>query len=185
MNSDSSITAFAPPQAEDTFDVTVVNPWGTSAVVSAGEITYTAASNLPTVTALNVTSGPTGGGTSVTLTGTHFTDVTHVAFGTATAPRHGGFVIMMEINGRYRALAVDEIVGIHDIVVKGLDIIVGRPVGISGSTILGVGRVIMILNPASLATISPFVNEPSAGGPGVGGSGAVGPDVGRPGANRP
>ena len=64
---------------------------------------------------------------------------------------------MIEVNGRFRALVVDEIIGIRDIVVKGLDSIVGRPQGISGSTILGDGRVIMILDPAALAAISPFV----------------------------
>ena len=57
---------------------------------------------------------------------------------------------------RYRALAFDEIVGIRDIVVKGLDSIVGEPAGVSGSTILGDGRVIMILDPTALATIPPW-----------------------------
>ncbi len=77
-------------------------------------------------------------------------------FGTATVPRQDGFVIVMEINGRFRALAADEIAGIHDIVVKGLDPVVGTPPGVSGSTILGDGRVIMILNPTALASIPPF-----------------------------
>ena len=81
------------------------------------------------------------------------------AFGTAEAPRAGGFVLVMEINGRYRALAFDEIVGIRDIVVKGLDRIVGEPRGVSGSTILGDGRVIMILDPTALATIPPFTAD--------------------------
>ena len=78
------------------------------------------------------------------------------AFATAAAPRADGFVLVMEINGRYRALAFDEIVGIRDIVVKGLDSIVGEPPGVSGSTILGDGRVIMILDPTALATIPPW-----------------------------
>lgn len=80
-----------------------------------------------------------------------------LAFGTATDPRDTGFVVVIEVDGRFRALAVDAIVGIHDIVVKGLDSIVGQPVGISGSTILGDGRVVMILDPATLAAIPPFV----------------------------
>jgi two-component system chemotaxis sensor kinase CheA len=80
------------------------------------------------------------------------------AFGTARGVRDEGFIVVMEVNGRYRGLAVDEIAGIHDIVVKGLDQIVGRPVGISGSTILGDGRVIMILDPATLASIPPFTS---------------------------
>jgi hypothetical protein len=81
VNSDVSITATAPVQATGTFDVTVVNPWGTSATGSADHYTYTAASGNPTVTSLGTSSGPTGGGTSVTITGTNFTGATAVAFG--------------------------------------------------------------------------------------------------------
>ena len=80
-----------------------------------------------------------------------------LAFGTAPVPRDEGFVVVIEVAGRFRGLAVDALVGIRDIVVKGLDRIVGRPRGISGSTILGDGRVIMILDPASLTAASPFV----------------------------
>lgn len=76
-------------------------------------------------------------------------------FGTTDSMRREGFLVIIEVNGRYRALAIDEIAGIHDIVVKGLDRIVGAPAGISGSTILGDGRVIMILDPAALANLSP------------------------------
>lgn len=81
------------------------------------------------------------------------------AFGTAGQPRTGGVFILIEINGRYRAVAVDEVVEIRDIVVKSLDNIVGDPVGISGSTVLGDGRVIMILDPTALATIPPFTGS--------------------------
>ncbi len=40
---------------------------------------------LPTVTALSPTSGPTGGGTSVTITGTNFSGTTAVTFGATAA----------------------------------------------------------------------------------------------------
>ncbi len=80
-----------------------------------------------------------------------------LTFGTAQEPREEGFVIVIEISGRFRGLAIDDLVGIRDIVVKGLDSIVGQPRGISGSTVLGDGRVIMILDPASLAATPPFV----------------------------
>ena len=87
-------------------------------------------------------------------------------FETSKQPRTEGFLVIIEVNGRFRALAIDSIVGIHDIVVKGLDRIVGQPAGISGSTILGDGRVIMILDPASLATIPPsaVLQEPGPSG---------------------
>ena len=80
-----------------------------------------------------------------------------VAFETTDRPREEGFVVMIEVHGRYRGLSIDAIVGIHDIVVKGLDSIVGQPIGVSGSTILGDGRVVMILDPGALVDISPFV----------------------------
>ena len=80
-----------------------------------------------------------------------------LAFDTSEAPRDEGFVVLIDVHGRFRGLAIDAIIGIHDIVVKGLDSIVGQPVGISGSTILGDGRVVMILDPAALAAAPPFV----------------------------
>ncbi len=80
-----------------------------------------------------------------------------LTFDTAEEPREDGFVVVIETDGRFRGLAIDALVGIRDIVVKGLDSIVGQPNGISGSTVLGDGRVIMILDPASLAATPPFV----------------------------
>jgi len=80
-----------------------------------------------------------------------------LAFGTAEQVRQAGYFVIIEVNGRHRGLAIDDIVGIRDIVVKGLDKIVGQPVGISGSTILGDGRVIMILDPHQLAALPPFI----------------------------
>ncbi|MEM7583882.1 MAG: chemotaxis protein CheW [Acidobacteriota bacterium] len=80
-----------------------------------------------------------------------------LAFATATEPRAEGFAVVIEVHGRFRGLAIDSIVGIRDIVVKGLDSIVGQPMGISGSTILGDGRVVMILDPSALVAIPPFV----------------------------
>lgn len=78
-----------------------------------------------------------------------------VAFGSRGQIRGDGFVMVIEINGRLRGLLIDSLVGIRDIVVKGLDTIVGKHVGISGATILGDGRVIMILDPSSLVAQPP------------------------------
>lgn len=89
-----------------------------------------------------------------------------VTFGTSKTLREAGYVIVIEVNGRARGLAADDIVGIRDIVVKGLDVIVGHPIGIAGSTILGDGRVIMILDPTSLATIPPFLERSALSGAG-------------------
>jgi len=78
-----------------------------------------------------------------------------LTFATSETPRRDGYVVLIDVNGRLRGLAVDDLVGIRDIVVKGLDTIVGQPTGISGSTILGDGRVIMILDPAALSSVAP------------------------------
>lgn len=77
------------------------------------------------------------------------------AFGTAVGVRADGYVLLVEVNGRYRGLTADDILGIRDIVVKGLDRVVGQPAGISGSTILGDGRVILILDPSALTSLPP------------------------------
>lgn len=84
VNSATQITAVAPAQGAGTVDVTVVSPTGTSAVSSADHFTYSAGS-APTVTSLSVSSGSTGGGAVVTITGTGFTDAVSVQFGSVTA----------------------------------------------------------------------------------------------------
>ncbi|MEM9293077.1 MAG: chemotaxis protein CheW [Acidobacteriota bacterium] len=71
-------------------------------------------------------------------------------FRTAIDPRSQGFVVIVEALGRHRAVVVDELVGIRDIVVKGLDPLLGSPPGLSGSTILGDGRAVLILDPSAL-----------------------------------
>ncbi|MEW6584859.1 MAG: chemotaxis protein CheW [Nitrospirota bacterium] len=81
------------------------------------------------------------------------------SFSTALRPRENGYVVIIEADGKYRGLVVDDIVGIREIVVKGLDSMVGSPAGISGSTILGDGRVVLILDPSGLAALRPFVEE--------------------------
>jgi len=80
-------------------------------------------------------------------------------FGTARRIRDRGYAVIVEADGKCRGLIADTIVGIRDIVVKGLDPIVGRPPGISGSTILGDGRTVMILDPPGLITVSPFTEK--------------------------
>jgi alpha-tubulin suppressor-like RCC1 family protein len=80
VNSATSITAVA-PAGSGTVDVTVTTPEGTSATGSSDEFTY----GTPTVTKLNPTSGPLGGGTPVTISGTNLTGATSVKFGSTNA----------------------------------------------------------------------------------------------------
>ena len=73
------------PAGTGTVDVRVTTVGGTSATSAADQFTYVAR---PTVTSISPTSGPTGGNTTVTITGTGFAvaDATGaVKFGAATA----------------------------------------------------------------------------------------------------
>lgn len=77
------------------------------------------------------------------------------SFGTAEPEVERSFLVMIELDGEARGLAVDGLVGIQEIVVRALDPIVGQPPGILGSTILGDGRAILILDPRSLMNLDP------------------------------
>jgi two-component system chemotaxis sensor kinase CheA len=83
------------------------------------------------------------------------------SFGTAESRRQHGYVVVVAAEGSERGLIVDEIEGIHQIVVKQLDRLVAGVPGISGSTILGDGHVVMILDAADLATLPLPVAQPS------------------------
>ena len=86
VTSKSSISAVSPEHALGFVDVTVTTPSGTSAITSADRFKFT-----PTVTNVSPRSGPTAGGTIVTVTGTGFvlgTSATQFKFGTAK-PRTG------------------------------------------------------------------------------------------------
>ena len=78
----TTITAFTPAETASTVDVTVTTPVGTSAANPGDRFTF---GGLPVVTALKPTSGPTTGGTAVTISGANFTGATAVTFGTTAA----------------------------------------------------------------------------------------------------
>ncbi|WP_405156114.1 IPT/TIG domain-containing protein [Paenibacillus sp. FSL K6-0108] len=82
INSETSITATAPAGSAGTVDVTVKRRSGTSTTSAADQYTYIAA---PTIANVSPASGPTIGGTTVTLTGTNLTDATAVMFGATEA----------------------------------------------------------------------------------------------------
>jgi RHS repeat-associated protein len=98
--SSTQLAAVVPAQSAGTVDVTVSTPGGTSSDVTADHFTY---APLPAVTKVTPSTGLTGGGTTVTITGSAFTGATAVNFGstpaatftvtsatqiTATAPAH-------------------------------------------------------------------------------------------------
>ena len=79
-NTATSITCNSPAGSAGAVDVTVTTGNGTSPVnAPADQFTYVAA---PTVTGVSPVSGPTAGGTSVTITGTNLTAASGVQFGT-------------------------------------------------------------------------------------------------------
>jgi IPT/TIG domain/Carboxypeptidase regulatory-like domain len=84
-DSATSITATTPAEVAGTVDVTVTTAGGTSAASSADHYTFAAAPPpAPTVVGINPLSGPTAGGTAVTITGTNLSGATSVSFGSSS-----------------------------------------------------------------------------------------------------
>lgn len=83
-------------------------------------------------------------------------------FGTREEPRRQGHVVVVEVGEKLRGLVVDDLLGLREIVVKSLDPeVVGQPRGILGSTVLGDGRAVLILDPSGLME-APIGRERSA-----------------------
>lgn len=76
----TSVTATS-PAGSGTVNVSVTTPGGTATLTNA--FTYTVPA--PTVTSVSPSSGPSAGGSSVTITGTGFTGATAVKFGATNA----------------------------------------------------------------------------------------------------
>jgi hypothetical protein len=66
----------SPAHAAGAVDVTITTPAGTSATSSSDLFTYVASTGVPTVTGVSPTSGPSTGGTLVTITGSNFEPLT-------------------------------------------------------------------------------------------------------------
>jgi hypothetical protein len=79
---DTTVTATSPIGNLGTVNVTVTTAGGTTAVNTADRYTYVVPP-VPTVTGITPTSGPSPGGTAVTVTGTGFTGATAINFGAA------------------------------------------------------------------------------------------------------
>ena len=76
----------------------------------------------------------------------------HELFGCRNAQRdfERGIMIVLEADGLKAALFVDALLGQHQVVIKSLEANYRRVPGISGATIMGDGRVALILDAASL-----------------------------------
>jgi len=82
--SDNSIQLLSPPGALGTVDITVTGAGGTSATGVADHYTYVA-TPAPVVSSVSPGAGPSGGGTTVYVTGTNLRSASSIRFGGATA----------------------------------------------------------------------------------------------------
>jgi hypothetical protein len=83
VNSSTSLTATAPAQSAATVDVTVTTAYGVSSAVSADHFTYNP--TVPSVSSVSPASGPTAGGTLVTINGSNLNGTSAVSFGGTAA----------------------------------------------------------------------------------------------------
>ena len=67
---------------------------------------------------------------------------------------HHGIVVLLEAEGKKAALFVDELVGQHQVVIKSLESNYRKVQGISAATIMGDGKVALILDIGALVRIS-------------------------------
>jgi two-component system chemotaxis sensor kinase CheA len=85
-------------------------------------------------------------------------------FGTSPVRRRGAYALLLADNGSRRAVGVDAIQGIREVVVRRLDRWALRHPAVAGSTILGDGRAVVLLDPAGLARLSPLAGAEGARG---------------------
>jgi hypothetical protein len=80
--SDESLSVYIPAgESPETVDISVTTIGGTSARTSADQYTYLAPPPPPAVTGVSPNSGTALGGTTVTISGTGFTNAVYVSFG--------------------------------------------------------------------------------------------------------
>ncbi len=65
-----------------------------------------------------------------------------------------GILVLLEADGKKIALFVDELIGQHQVVIKSLETNYRRVPGVSGATIMGDGRVAMIIDVGALVKLS-------------------------------
>jgi hypothetical protein len=85
VGSATQLTVTSPAGTVGTVDIIVISPAGTSTSSAADEFTYDL---VPTVSAVSPLSGPLAEGTTVTLTGTGFSGVEGVSFGSDSATNY-------------------------------------------------------------------------------------------------
>lgn len=84
-----------------------------------------------------------------------------VYLGTGGRSRENGFVVVLQVGDQRRGLAVDALLGLQELVMGSLDPVLGSPPGVAGTTVLGDGRALLILDVADLLQ-APTVEEAAA-----------------------
>nr|WP_269330170.1 IPT/TIG domain-containing protein [Kineosporia babensis] len=158
-------------------DLIVTNAAGASANTAADNYAYVAK---PTITAVNPNTGPASGGTSVVITGTNFTNVTAVSFGstaatsyvvnnatqiTAVAPARAGGTVDVRVTalgGTSDPVSADEYTFVAAPTVTNLSpnagpLTAGTPVVITGTNFIGVTAVKF----GSNTVVSPTIDSPT------------------------
>ncbi|WP_265945190.1 Hpt domain-containing protein [Dechloromonas sp. A34] len=74
------------------------------------------------------------------------------------------WVLLLRSGSQRVAIQVDELQGNQEVVVKNIGAQLARVVGIAGATVLGDGRVVLILNPVALVSRTPVISLQSAEG---------------------
>jgi hypothetical protein len=152
IDSDTQITATAPPgQWAGSFDVIVTNDVGSSYPLPEDTFTYI---GTPHVAGLSTISGPTAGGTSVTIIGSYLEGADAVSFGGVPATSFR----VDSINGTIDAVTPPHASGVVAVVVSGPD-------G-SGSTDVASTNMFVYLDPGQ--PLITQVNPPT--GPTLGGT---------------
>ena len=85
-------------------------------------------------------------------------DIGH-AFGSRPDRRKHGFVVVVEGSGRLLGLTVEATRGPLEILVRGLDDLLQGLPGVSGSSVLGDGSVVLILDPQGLVGLRETLGE--------------------------
>lgn len=80
---------------------------------------------------------------------------------TALTEANQGLLIIVEAEGQRIALRVDDLLGQHQVVIKSLETNFRRVAGVSGATIMGDGRVALILDIGSLVRLAQTQNQQS------------------------
>jgi hypothetical protein len=150
---DQTLTVVAPAHDAGLVHLRVTTPAGTSASTPADNFTYLEG---PTVTGITPLSGPTSGGTEITIAGAGFTGATNVAFGAksavpdvvndslirVTSPSHAAGVVHLRVSGpsgTSPATAADNFLYQDPPVVTGISPTSGSTAGGTVITISGSG----------------------------------------------